>query len=438
MSLHELTIDRLALGGSGVGRLNGKVCFVPFSAPGDGLKVRIEREHRSYCEAELVELVEPSPVRTAPVCPVFGQCGGCSLQHISYDEQCRAKQQQLYETLQRIAKIADPPVSATVAAADQYGYRARAQFKLHNTLQGLAVGFYRRGSRFVIDLPHGCPVVTPAINQAISRLRSILQQVPDRDRIPQVSLEEGIDGVVAIIHYIGADAAALVERLLAGRDQLELAGLFLQTGRKDSLQQVYGSGVLQYAVPACGADGTDLQLQYGIGGFSQVNRQQNRTMISLVCSAAQPAGNHRLLDLFCGNGNLSLPMAAHLQDLYGVEGFAPSLASAVDNAGQLHVNNSTFNCLSAESAVVELLQVKAQFDTVVLDPPRAGAAELMRMLPRLAAERIIYVSCDPATLARDLAILCGGTGYCLVQATPLDMFPQTGHLETVALLQQDR
>lgn len=437
MSLHTLTIERLALGGSGVGRLNGKVCFVPFSAPGDHLKVQVVREHRSYTEAALMEIIEPSHQRVAPICPVFGQCGGCDLQHIRYDEQCRAKQQQLHETLQRIAKIADPPVAATVAAADQYGYRARAQFKLHNTPQGLAVGFYRRGSRFVIDLPQGCPVVTPAINQAIRRLRDILQQIPDRHRIPQVSLEEGLDGVVGIIHYIGTDLTGLVEQLLANRDQLELAGLFIQSGRKNSLQQVYGSGVLQYAVSSCGTAGTDLKLQYGIGGFSQVNRQQNRAMISLVCSAAQPAFNHRLLDLFCGNGNLSLPMAAHLQDLYGVEGFAPSLASAVDNAGQLHVNNSTFKCLNAETAVAELLQARARFDTVVLDPPRAGAAELMRMLPRLAAKRIIYVSCDPATLARDLAILCGGTGYRLVQATPLDMFPQTGHLETVALLQQD-
>jgi len=438
MNLHELTIERLALGGSGVGRLSGKVCFVPFSAPGDGLKVRVVREHRSYCEAELVELVEPSPVRTAPVCPVFGQCGGCDLQHISYDAQCRAKQQQLQETLQRIAGMVDPPVVATVPAADQYGYRARAQFKLHATTQGLAVGFFRRGSRFVIDLPHGCPVVTVAINQAVKRLREIIQQLPDRHRIPQVSLEEGVDGVVAIIHYIGTNASALAERLLAARDVLELAGLFLQTGRKDSLQQVYGSGVLQYLVPTCAAVGADLQLQYGIGGFSQVNRQQNRTMINLVCSAAQPAGNHRLLDLFCGNGNLSLPMASQLLQLCGVEGFAPSLASAVDNAGQLRVNNSTFKCLAAEKAVAELLQRRTQFDTVLLDPPRAGAAELMRMLPRLAAERIIYVSCDPATLARDLAILCGCAGYHLVQATPLDMFPQTGHLETVALLQQDR
>lgn len=434
MSQHELTIERLALGGNGVGRIDGKVCFVPFSAPGDHLKVRVLREHRSYTEATLVEIVKPSPQRVDPVCPVFGQCGGCDLQHIRYDTQCHAKQQQLCETLQRIARLDNPPVSTTMAAADPYGYRARAQFKLHDTPLGLAIGFFRRGSRFVIDLPQGCPVVTPAINQAIFRLRSILQQVPDRHRIPQVSLEEGLDGVVAIIHYIGTDTTVLVERLLATRDQLELAGLFLQAGRKDSLEQVYGSGVLKYAVPACGTVGIDLQLQYGIGGFSQVNRLQNRNMVSLVCSAAQPAGNHSLLDLFCGNGNLSLAMASRLRELFGVEGFAPSLASAVDNAGQLRVNNSTFKCLSAEAAVTGLLQDKARFDTVVLDPPRAGAAELMHMLPRLAPDRIIYVSCDPATLARDLAILCGGTGYRLMQATPLDMFPQTGHLETVALL----
>lgn len=434
MKTAELLIERLALGGSGVGRIDGKVCFVPFSAPGDRLQVRLLKEHRSYSEAELLEVLEPSPSRVTPPCPVFGNCGGCDWQHIEYATQCSAKQAILMETLQRVARLEQPRVTATKDSAQQYGYRARAQFKVHKTAQGLAVGFFRRGSRYVIDLPQGCPVVTTAINGAMARLRSLLQELPDCDRIPQVSLEEGLDGVVAIVHYIGQAQEQLITLLMQEQQELGLAGLFLQSGRKDSLIPVFGSGHLTYQVPRQGTPAEELVLGYEIGGFSQVNRGQNRAMVDLVGSYAQPDISWRLLDLYCGNGNLSLPLSGAVKELLGVEGFAPSIASAVDNAGQLRVNNSTFTCLDVAEAMHTLENQPERFELVVLDPPRAGAYEAVRGLARLDARRVVYVSCDPATLARDVAILCGAGGYRLVEATPLDMFPQTGHLETVALL----
>lgn len=434
--LQELQVERLALGGSGVGRIDGKVCFVPFSAPGDLLTVRVLQEHRSHCEAELVELLQPSPLRVVPRCPVFGQCGGCDWQHLDYAAQCRAKQSILQETLQRLARISDPPIQETCASSQQYGYRSRAQFKLYRTPEGLVAGFYRRGSRYVIDLPQGCPVVAPAINTVLLDLRRILELFPDNDRIPQISLEEGLDGVVAIVHAISVDTEPLRRHLLHHREQLRLAGLFLQSGRKESLTPLWGSGQMRYTVPDCGTT-ESLVLGYGIGGFSQVNREQNRTMVGLVCAAVRRSGSAlRLLDLYCGNGNLSLPLARQTGELLGIEGFAPSIASAVDNARQLRVNNSTFRCQDAAKAVRQLAQRGELFDLVLLDPPRQGAAEAVRELGALRAARIVYVSCDPATLARDLAILCGGSGYRLECVTPLDMFPQTAHLETVALLQR--
>ncbi len=436
MKTAELVIERLALGGSGVGRIDGKVCFVPFSAPGDRLRVRLLKEHRSYCEAELLEILEPSPARVTPPCSAFGSCGGCDWQHIDYAAQCRAKQAILTETLQRVARLEHPSVAVTKASAQQYGYRARAQFKVHKTAQGLAVGFFRRGSRYVIDLPQGCPVVTPAINSAMARLRNLLQELPDCDRIPQISLEEGLGGVVAIVHYIGQAPDRLTALLVQEQQELGLAGLFLQSGRKDSLVPVFGSGHLAYQVPRQGVAAEELVLGYEIGGFSQVNRGQNRAMVDLVGTYAQPEPSWRLLDLYCGNGNLSLPLSGAVKELLGIEGFAPSIASAVDNAGQLRVNNSTFTCLDVAEAVHGLDNQHQCFELVVLDPPRAGAYEAVHRLVRLDARRVVYVSCDPGTLARDLAILCGAGGYSLIEATPLDMFPQTGHLETVALLQR--
>jgi 23S rRNA (uracil1939-C5)-methyltransferase len=436
MSLSDLLIERLALGGSGVGRVNGKVCFVPFSAPGDRLKVRVVREHRSYCEAELVEICEASAMRVEPQCPVFGQCGGCDWQHINYADQCTAKQHILTDTLQRLAHFSAPTVAETAASGLPYGYRARARFKLFSSSIGLVIGFYRRGSHQVIDLPQGCPIVTPAINSAMSGLRCVLRELADQNRIPQISLEEGLDGVVGIIHYTGSNQDRLIRQLLQQQDQLGLAGLFLQHGRKDVLFPVFGSGHLTYQVPLCGHNNGVITLGYEIGGFSQVNRIQNCAMVKLVCGYAQPKASQCLLDLYCGNGNLSLPLSGQVLKLYGIEGFSPSLASAVDNARQLRVNNSTFKCDAAARELRHLMYKNMPFDLVLLDPPRAGAVDVVNQLAALEPERIVYVSCDPSTLARDLALLCSGGRYQLIEATPLDMFPQTGHLETMALLKR--
>ena len=434
MSLHELTIERLALGGNGVARIDGKVCFVPFSAPGDRLKVRVTREHRSYCEAESVKLLEASPQRVEPRCPAFGQCGGCDWQHISYQAQSDAKQQILTQTLQRVARLGAPVVAKTAASKLDYGYRARARFKLHAAASGLAVGFFRRGSHVVIDLPQGCPICTSSINAAILKLRQVIQALPDLNRVPQISLEEGLAGVVAVVQYTGADLQRLKQLFLQHQDQLGLCGLFLHIGRQEALQPVFGSGHLTYQVPCCDPAANVMTLGYEIGGFSQVNRLQNQSMVKLVCDYAQPTADLRMLDLYCGNGNLSLPLSGAVQELLGIEGFAPSIASAVDNARQLRVNNSTFRCNDASKELRHLIAQHALFDLVLVDPPRAGAADVARELGQLGAERIVYVSCDPATLARDLVHLCGVAGYRLIEATPLDMFPQTAHLETVALL----
>ncbi len=434
MKLSDIYIERLAIGGNGVGKIEGKVCFVPFSAPGDRLKVRILKEHHSYCEAELVELHEASSLRINPLCPAFGLCGGCNWQHIEYSGQCNIKQSLLAETIQRTSGIIDPNVAKTAPSVNQYGYRARAQFKLHSTESGLAVGFFRRGSHYVIDLPDGCPVVRPAINRAMKQLRQILQNLPDNNRIPQVTMEEGISGVVAIVHYIGSDHKGMIKLLQKEKDRLPLAGVFLQTGRKDSILPVFGDGDLEFTVPRCGDSAISMNLGYKIGGFSQINREQNRVMVNLVCGYARPEESHRLLDLYCGNGNLSLPISEKVQELLAVEGFAPSIASAVDNARQHHVNNSTFKCNDVVSELRQLVSQKARFDTILLDPPRTGAVEAVRSIGALGAKSIVYVSCDPATMARDITILCKSSGYRLIEATPLDMFPQTAHIETVALL----
>jgi 23S rRNA (uracil1939-C5)-methyltransferase len=429
----QISIERLAFGGNGVGRIDGKVCFVPFSAPGDRLSVAVTATHRSYLEAEILEILEPSTVRINPPCPVFGHCGGCSWQHVSYKAQCDAKRDILAENLRRLAHIEEPPVEDTIPSASQYGYRARAQFKLYHSVDGLKVGFYRRGSRLVIDLPHGCPVVMPVLNEAMSRIAAVLVSLPDIRRVPQVSLEAGEEGVGAIVHYIGDQPGQLIRHLEKARAELSLSGLFIQSGRKSSLKTVFGEEKLSYLVPG-GLDGKQpMALQYGIGGFSQVNRQQNMAMVDLARGMLNLKSTERLLDLYCGNGNLSLPLSGQVKEVLGIEEYPPSIASAVDNCRQVRVNNSTFRCAEAVAEMGRLAAEGERFDAVLLDPPRAGGFEAVRMLGSLAPSRVVYVSCDPATLARDLEVLAE-EGFRLERAVPIDMFPQTSHLETVALL----
>lgn len=432
----RIRVERLAAGGNGVGRIDGKACFIPFSAPDDLLDVRVTREHKNWCEAEILGLLEPSPFRVVPHCPHFGVCGGCNWQHLDYKYQCLSKQQILTDLLQRIARFENPPVADTVFATECFGYRARAQFKLHATDAGVAAGFFRKGSRFVIDLPEGCPVVTPAINRVLSAIKAVLDKLPDSNRVPQISLEEGIAGVVALVHYIGTDPDRLSALLLQNLPTLELAGLFMQSGRKDTLISLAGDRIIKYQLPFHADNQQMITVGYQIGSFSQVNRPQNRELVRLVADQLQPEPTGKLLDLYCGNGNLSLPLAGSVKQITGVEEYAPSIASAIDNARELRVNNSSFSCIDAFEAVRKMVETGERFDSVLLDPPRDGAAGLAGQVGRLKPQKIVYVSCDPATLARDLAIICKSSSYKLVEAVPLDMFPQTGHIETVALLER--
>lgn len=428
-----LSIDSLATGGNGVGRIDGKVCFVPYSAPGDYLRVTISRQHRSYDEAVITEVLTPSPQRVIPCCPYFGDCGGCDWLHVDIASQHEAKRQIVASAIQKQfgrEYLAQP--LPTIASPVLMGYRARAQFKLHKTSSGLACGFYRRASRHVVDLQEGCSVVSSAIREAILRLQRVLAKASDAYHVTQISLEEGLGGVVAIIHTIVADVASLSDFLLLQQEELALAGLSLQHGPTDTLIPIFGDENIWYRVTASAGD--DLVLGYRIGSFSQVNRQQNQRLIFLVQTMAGSAGQGRVVDLFCGNGNLSLPLARTALQLTGYEGDQASIASAVDNADRNHIQNTSFECRDLFVFNEQKLEALEHADCLLLDPPRAGAIACAQLLKHYRIPRVVYVSCDPATLARDLAVLVGDGQYSIDTIQPLDMFPHTAHVETIVSL----
>lgn len=435
MSEAITVIDKLAFGGNGVCRINGKVCFVPFSCPGDEVRLAVTSEKRSYCEARIVELVVPSPFRVAPPCPVFGRCGGCSWQHIEYAQQLAAKQQILAEALWRGARVAADCVRPALPSPAHYGYRSRVQFKLHTAADRLRIGFFRSNSHLVEDVGQGCAIALPVINETLAALRRVLPSCPDLAAISQISVDSAEDGVIAVVSCSGQNSAAVAAFFRERRaDLAPVTGVYLSTGRK-ALQKLYGDDQLAYTLPAAAAGAKGCLLAYQPGGFSQVNREQNRAMLEIVRRMARFQGSEQVLDLYCGNGNFSLPIAGEVASVTGIEEYAGSIAAAESNRTLNGIENAEFICADVDAGLKQLVASGRRLDTAILDPPRCGAAEAIPDLCRLNPDRIVYVSCDPSTLARDCGLLAE-RGYHVRESVPVDMFPQTYHLESVTLLQK--
>ena len=433
-----LKIEKMAFGGAGFGRLNGKACFVPFTAPGDRVKIRVIKERLSYLEGALVELLEPSGRRVTPPCPVFGICGGCHWQHLSYTDQLAEKEEIFAGFLWRSGRVERERIEAIAPAPEPLGYRSRIQLKVHCAGNKPQIGFYRAGSHRVVDIPEICAIAHPRLNRHIGALRSVLAAFPEAEKIPQIDAAVGDDGrTELVIHYIGNRTEETGRHFGKSSHSPEADAIFLQTGRKATLQKIAGedSPALSYMVPGPSVTGpSGYRLEISNGGFSQVNYQQNLALIGIVNSWAGLTGRERVLDIFCGNGNFSLPLAGNAAHVLGVENYLPSITSARRNCAAYDIRNISFQCEDAVNAIKRLVSAPDKFDLVFLDPPRTGAADVVRMIPALQPQRIIYVSCDPATLARDIGIL-KKFDYEVVKSRPVDMFPQTYHIESVTLLE---
>ncbi|PKN11991.1 MAG: 23S rRNA (uracil(1939)-C(5))-methyltransferase RlmD [Deltaproteobacteria bacterium HGW-Deltaproteobacteria-4] len=423
----ELTIENLVFGGNGLGRLDGKAIFVPLTAPGDQILCRIVRDKGRWAEAELVEILQPAAERITPPCPVFGLCGGCQWQFLPYSEQARWKEAIYRDLLQRQAGVAAEKIRPIVVAPEPYAYRSRAQFKCCHGSQDFTLGFFRKGSHNVEGI-NACPLLPAAVNQLIPLLKSAIDGTAVATHIPQI--DAGIDdrGKVRLVIHARNNAGAEVAELLRPLALQEDFALFVQSDRREEgLRHVCGEEDL-----VINCDTPPLALAYKAGGFSQINLEQNRTLLNAVLSAAELQGKERVIDLYCGMGNFSLPLALRCAEVVGVEDYAPSIIQAKINARQNSLKNTQFYARPAFGALRAYGQA-APFDLVVLDPPREGASDVCRELIDLGPPRILYISCDPATQARDLKTLLNN-GYRCLSAQPFDFFPQTHHIESLVVL----
>jgi 23S rRNA (uracil1939-C5)-methyltransferase len=432
--IKDLEISALVHGGRGIGRYEGKAIFVPLTVPGDRVDCRVVKSKRRYVEAELSEVVESSPLRREPPCPFFGSCGGCQWQHIPYQEQARWKEKIFTDLMLRSqlvsgdCLVSDDCLKAIVPAPEEWGYRNRVQFKCHLSAEGLAIGFYQHGSHYVVDVDK-CRLISPEIQRTLGLLRNELPEAPCLDCLPQVDVACGDDGAIRVVLHVLPEGRQQLHSWLQAFADRHQVNACVQSSRREAPEVVCGEGDLTVNV-----DQPEIALRYGPSGFVQVNSAQNRSMVAAMLDLLALNGTEKVLDLFCGMGNFSLPLARRAGHVSGVEGHAASIANARINATVNNIANVDFYTADA-TAVMSRYQMTDDLDLVVLDPPRTGCYLLSLELIKLRPQRILYVSCDPATLVRDLTPLVQG-GYEVVSSQAFDLFPQTWHIESMTLLRR--
>jgi 23S rRNA (uracil1939-C5)-methyltransferase len=426
----EVAIDDLSHDGRGVGRREGKAVFVAGALPGETVRVRQTGRNRNFDEAATLEVLIASPDRVVPRCPHFGTCSGCVLQHLDVPRQIEAKARVLRENLARIGHV-EPARELPPLADAAWGYRRKGRFSVRfvEKKDRVLVGFRETDPRFVADLRE-CHTVIPALGARVAALAALVASLDARKAIAQIEFIAGDAAVALVLRNLEplgeADRARL--RAFAGETGFVL---YLQPGGVDSVTPLDADAVLEFALPAY-----DLRLAFRPLDFIQVNAGLNQKMIAQALELLDPQPADRVLDLFCGLGNFTLPLARVAGRVVGVEGEAGLVARARENAARNGLDNVEFHAADLAKDLSGAPWMRAGFDKLLIDPPRAGAAEVLAQLPLAGIRRIVYVSCHPGSLARDAGFLVRERGYRLAAAGAMDMFPHTAHVESIALFEK--
>ena len=431
-----LNIESLDLEARGIARREGKVVFVEGALPGEQVLATSVRRKPSYEIARVDEVLLPSSQRVAPRCPHFGVCGGCAMQHLEPTAQVAIKQRALEDTFVHIGKLKPgrmlPPLQGPSWG---YRYRARLSVRLVPKKGGVLVGFHERKSSYVADMRE-CHVLPRHVSDMLMPLRAMIASMSAPDRMPQIEVALGDGVTVLVLRHLepltGNDLAVL--RAFAAEHGVQW---WLQPKGPDTVHPLEPghAATLAYALPEFG-----LRMPYRPTDFTQVNHAINRALISRALTLLDPQPTDRVADLFCGLGNFTLPLATRAREAVGVEG-SKALTDRAMQAAQLHglAGSTSFSTLNLFEINVDWLRGLGRFDRMLIDPPREGAQAVAQALSLLSPgerpRRIVYVSCNPATLARDAAIMVHEGGYALQMAGVINMFPHTGHVESIAVFE---
>ena len=420
-------VTALSHDGRGVARRDGKTLFFEDALPGEEVTYRVLRRRKDYDEAVTLEIISASPRRVPPRCVHFGVCGGCVLQHLEPSAQIEVKQRTLLDNLRRIGGVEPAELLPPLTGA-AWGYRRRARLSAHRSPSGkVFVGFTERHSHRVADLRR-CEVLDPKVGSLLEPLSALLSGLSIADRVPQIEVAVGEGLTVLALRVLAEPTAADHEALLAF-EAGQGVRIYLQPAKADSLQPLQGAEPdLHYRLPESG-----VEIAFQPADFIQVNGEANRRLVELALEQLELHPGHQVLDLFCGLGNFTLPMARRAAAVVGVEGETGLVARAWLNAARNGVTNAEFQQADLFAERQHGAWAQRAYQRILLDPPRAGAREIIAQFPRLKAERVVYVSCHPATLARDAKMLVEKQGYHLFRAGVLDMFPHTAHVESIAV-----
>ena len=433
----EIQIESMAHDGRGVGRgEDGKVVFVDFALPGEKVRYIPVMNRKSYLFGTTIEVLERSEHRIEPKCAVFGDCGGCVLQHLDENVQIKYKQQQLLENFKKIGDVQPENLMEPMTGA-HWGYRRRARLgaKYVPKKGGMIVGFRERNTSY-IQPTDKCEVLYPEVSAMFPDLRATLEQTSCNDKIPQVEISVADNAVVMIVRhletFVQSDLDLLTE--FAKRNEVQL---FLQPGNLKSVHPLYPEkpDALFYEFKEF-----DIKVEFLPTDFIQVNGGINDQLVSKAIELLDIQENDRVLDLFCGVGNFTLPLARRSNYVVGVEGDQALVNRAIHNKELNQLDNVDFHFGDlfkedmSSSSHGDWLEQK--FDKILLDPPRSGAAEMIKRLPEFGASKVVYVSCGPATLARDAGVMVNEHGYRMTYAGVIDMFPHTAHVESIAVFEK--
>ncbi len=427
-------VESLDNEGRGVAHSDGKVIFIEGALPGEKVEYSSYRKKPSYEQATLTKVLKASSLRVTPRCRYFGVCGGCSMQHLEVSAQVAVKQRVLEDALRHIAKlrpeIVYPPIQGP---AWEYRHRARVSARVVPRKGGILVGFHEKKSSFIADMT-SCEILPRKISDALPLLRELIGGLSAPDRMPQIEIAVGGERIVLAFRNLLPLTTQDEERLLAFGDEHGFS-MWLQSGGPDTVKPIRADEdeFLYYTLPEFG-----LRLRFRPTDFTQVNVHINRLLMRRAMQLLDPQPGERIADLFCGLGNFSLPIASRGASVIGVEGSVAMTQRAGENAALNGLQErSEFRAANLFEATEESLAALGPLDKMLIDPPRDGAAAVCQALNERSPRRIVYVSCNPATLARDAATLVNEKGYRLLGAGVANMFPHTSHVESIALFERD-
>ncbi|GED29793.1 23S rRNA (uracil(1939)-C(5))-methyltransferase RlmD [Brevibacillus centrosporus] len=438
-----LTIKSLGINGEGIGYFKRKIVFVDKALPGEVVHAQVTEVKEKYALARLLRVVEKSKSRTVPPCPVYEECGGCSLQHMDYQAQLASKKEIVIESLRKYARLDNPPVADTIGMDNPWGYRNKAQFQVGKQDGKLIAGLYQTGSHNLVNL-EGCQVQHDATSQIVQAAKQILEELgiavyDERKRtgvirtiVARVAFGTGETQLTLVTAT--PDIPRVKELILELRTRLpQLVGI-TQNVNAQKTSLVFGDKTISlWGKPTIAEKLGDLSFALSARAFFQLNPEQTKKLYDQVKDAARLTGKELVLDLYCGTGTIGLWLAPYAREVRGIELIPEAVDDAKRNAEHNQIDNASFHVGRAEQLMPKWAKQGVRPDVVVVDPPRTGLDDaLIHSLLDVTPARIVYVSCNPSTLAKDIAKL--QTKYKLVSVQPVDMFPHTSHVEAVSLL----